>query len=503
MATMNTRQARRAPGAPSPGSPVCHTALEGNTMEHHLKSRTSGISLIEALIALAVLAFGILAIARLHGEMTASTADSKARAEAMQIAESRVDRLRNQLEVGEINGERGFRAAVSGLEEEGIEGVNATFDVSVDPDIDPDSVLDPDADGFLGYAHVGVTVSWRDARDEDQSVTARSVVTWNDPLWSINLARGRLPGKDLIGSPSGAAREPGDLIESEDAEVVRELHGGDYEIREDDEGRSQLVDVHGDEDEALLETSSPGFSTISGLLLAYDMDADELEDLRVDLSDSGYCVNIPLLEGGPPGATEPDHPHYSHINGYYYRCYVGLGWFGNVGVVNLDGGVSDMPNDVCVGDPSVDETDHWDSREPVETLRRRYRGYDGERAYGIGEGPDMGTGVRHLGARHPDDAPEGIRELFNEPELYGEGEEFDPDDDVGHYFLLADIDGKRTCKSKMEATMSDEEPGHDVTWFKESDSVYAGNSGENYCFLSIDPIGGDCEVPLEEDDDDE
>ncbi|WP_018878766.1 prepilin-type N-terminal cleavage/methylation domain-containing protein [Thioalkalivibrio sp. ALE28] len=464
-------------------------------MNHDRKHYSHGISLIEALIALAVLGLGLLAIAKLHGELTGSTADSKARAEAMQIAESRMDALRNHLETGNQQGDtHGFAVVAAELEQDGIPGVNATFDVSVNPNpINTLAVFDPSDPDYQGYADVELEVTWTNSRGEQQSVTLSSAVAWNDPLSSINLARGRLAGENLIGSPSGAARRPGELIESADAEATTVLHGGDYEIREAD-GRFQLVDAT--ENLPLLETRTPGFSTITGLLLAYDMDAQELNDIRVDLSDSGFCVNTRLEEGVPPGAEDNENnPHHTNINGIFYRCYVGVGWFGNIGVVNRDGGVTNIPNNVCVGDPTVDDVEAWNSREPQESLRRRYRGYDGNQAYGIGDGPDVTTPeVRHLGTRVPDDAPDAIKALFDEPGLYGDP--FVPDDYVGHFFLLASTTGgNNNCQSRMVETQ-EEDPGHGVTWFEETtQNDYTGNSGQNYCFLEIDPIGGDCEPP--------
>ncbi len=465
-------------------------------MNHHRKKQSRGISLIEALIALAVLGFGLLAIAKLHGELTASTAESKARAEAMQIAESRMDALRNHLEAGDNQDDtHGFAVVATTLEETGIPGINATFNVSVNPyPINTSAVLDPSDPGYQGYADVEVEVAWTDSRGDPQNVTLSSAVAWNDPLNSINLARGRLAGENLIGSPSGAARRPGELIESADADTTTELHGGDYEIREVD-GRIQLVDAT--ENVPLLETRTPGFSTISGLLLAYDMEAHELNDIRVDLSDSGFCVNTRLTDGVPPGAVDNvNNPNHTNINGIFYRCYVGVGWFGNIGVVNQDDGVTNMPNNVCVGDPTVDDTAAWNSREPLESLRRRYRGYDGVQAYGIGDGPAVTTPeVRHLGTQAPHDAPEAIKALFDEPALYGDS--FVPDDYVGHLFLLASTTGgNNSCQSRMLETQGEEDPGHNVTWFEDTiQNDYTGNSGENYCFLEIDPIGGECEAP--------
>ncbi len=78
--------------------------------------------MIEALIALAVISLGVLAIAKLYGELIASTAESKARTEAVQIAEQRIERLRAAMERGEFE-------ALENIGSDEHVGTNATFQV--------------------------------------------------------------------------------------------------------------------------------------------------------------------------------------------------------------------------------------------------------------------------------------------------------------------------------------------------------------------------------------
>ena len=54
-----------------------------------------GFSVIEILLVVAILGFGLLAVAKLHTTMVANSVDNKARHEALAIANSRLDELRN------------------------------------------------------------------------------------------------------------------------------------------------------------------------------------------------------------------------------------------------------------------------------------------------------------------------------------------------------------------------------------------------------------------------
>ena len=417
-------------------------------MEHHRKNRTSGISLIEALIALAVMAFGLLAIARLHAELTASTAESKARAEAMQIAESRVDSLRNHLEAGDgVDDTNGFAVVAAQLEETGITGVNATFDVSVTPNpINTASVLDPDAADFQGYTDVAIDVSWTDARGETQSVTVSSAVTWSNPLHSINLARGRLPGGEPLPSPSGDARTYGEVIKEADADTTEDMADADRNLELRTKGdRHQIVDL--DNDEVLLETTNPdGFSVISGFLVGKDL-ADtggNLEpNLRINVSDAGLCTNV-AYENPQTGEIVPEIQ--------MYRCNVGANWYGNIGLIDLQGDVSNVAGEFCVGDPTVMAGDH----QPAENARRAYRD--------TGIAPDTYLGRGLPGFLLPEHEDNTVGWGFIPPGQESGGQ-------YGHHFVSRDFGhgSEQTCRDVLEAA------GEHLD---NNDELFAGNLGE-------------------------
>ena len=418
-------------------------------MEHHRKNRTSGISLIEALIALAVMAFGLLAIARLHAELTASTADSKARAEAMQIAESRVDSLRNHLEAGDgVDDTNGFAVVAAQLEETGISGVNATFDVSVNPDdpINPDAVLDPDDPDYLGYTDVEVEVSWTDARGDTQSVAVNSAVAWSNPLHSINLARGRLPGGEPLPSPSGDARTYGEVIEEADADTTEDIADADRNLELRTTGdRHQIVDI--DNDEVLLETTNPdGFSVISGFLVGEglaDTHGNLKTTLRINVSDAGLCTNV---------AYENPQTDEFVQEIQLYRCNVGANWYGNIGLIDLQGDVSDVAGEFCVGDPTVSA---GDDHQPAENARRAYRDT------GIAPDTYLGRGLPGFLLPEHEDNERGWG--FIPPGQEDSGQ-------YGHHFVSRDFgDNNPSCREVLKAAGN---------YLDENDNLFAGNLGQ-------------------------
>lgn len=410
-----------------------------------------GISLWEALIAIAVVSFGLLAIAKLHGELTASTGVSKARAEAMQLAETRMEALRNALTPAE------YDAATNNLDAGPVDGTNAIFAVSASPD--PTSL-----GGDLRA--LTVTVSWEDARGETQQVTVTSEAAWNNPLFAVNLARGNLPDGGFIDPPSGSGEMGGELLETGYETVSREglLEDG-TEIRRDG-NTFQLVTTTEDGDEALItmqadhidenDTDFIGFSVIRGRLF-FDEDVldrqggDSLDpgDVGVIASDAGVCTRVFANGYSVYEEPFPEAELFSDADlerDYFeYQCYVGQSWFGNVGVVRLaEASITDR---VCVGDPANEpepEVIDYEQR-PALTTVRRYRGFVSN-----GDGTYSTIGIGTKGT----------------PEAHTEFSE--------HDFLVTDLRGN---------------PDHgDCVEPLETGTEFAGNPGRYVCLIKDDAL---------------
>lgn len=324
-------------------------------MMSHPKQRTFGITLIEALIALAVIGLGILALSKLYGDLMVSTADSKARAEAVQVMESRIDNMRDSLT------ETDFNLAKDALTE-GFTGTNANFRFELD---------EGTINSLDGTTTIELTAFWDNARDEEQSVQVASVLYWTDPLLSLNQARGRLPGGNSIASPSGEGRTDTPPIDPEDATRTLDLPDdrgiGRLEMREIEGDRQQLVRVDGDREQVMLETDyDQGFSTISGLLIRGDNfpSQDNFSNYRARV-DSGYCINNDI------GGFSDD------LEIVFFRCYVGAYWYENIAIRDSQIDVTDQITDIFTGDPEGDTSGAGEDpliTEPAESIRRAFRG---------------------------------------------------------------------------------------------------------------------------------
>ncbi|WP_018176234.1 MULTISPECIES: hypothetical protein [unclassified Thioalkalivibrio] len=446
-------------------------------MMSHPKQRTFGITLIEALIALAVIGLGILALSKLYGDLMVSTADSKARAEAVQVMESRIDKMRDSLT------ETDFNLAKDALTE-GFTGTNANFRFELD---------EGTINSLDGTTTIELTAFWDNARDEEQSVQVASVLYWTDPLLSLNQARGRLPGGQNIASPSGDARTGGDPIDPSDATTLAELPDdrgfGRMEMRADDD-RRQLVRIDTDGTETvLLETDlSLGFSTISGLVIRL-FDDDQFDTLRARVSDSGYCVNNDIPE------FEPET--------FFYRCYVGRGWFGNIAVRDSQIDVSDQSGAIAVGDPEFDLADSGDNEprvtEPSVSIRRAFRGS------GIWQRAELGMTHPLVQALVERDSADGIRPTWLPPAFDASdsappeyvtresaggpnvdyADYFDDDYqliDFGQHFVFDQITGQRTpTQAKSALEDANEQIVDFLGWDTTTDGApLANNAGEFY-----------------------
>jgi prepilin-type N-terminal cleavage/methylation domain-containing protein len=129
--------------------------------------RQRGFSLIEALVALVVMAFGMLALAGMQLTLSRSGDIAKQRVEAMRLAQARIERMRafTGISSGAVNW--------NGLDAIANETVttNATYTVASTM-----AGLDTDA-----MRPVNVTVSWTDRANEQQTVAMATILSQSDP----------------------------------------------------------------------------------------------------------------------------------------------------------------------------------------------------------------------------------------------------------------------------------------------------------------------------------
>ena len=155
------------------------------------RTRRRGISLIEALVALAVMAFGMLSLVGVQATLRQNSDVSKQRAEATRIATEEIESLRLFKTLRPVNGQPGQSwdeiTPRTVVVQPGNTG-NTTFTMVR-------TVNNGTADMVAGANHkvVHVKVEWRDRTYVLQTVEIDSVVVGVDPVLSSLLAVAVLP----------------------------------------------------------------------------------------------------------------------------------------------------------------------------------------------------------------------------------------------------------------------------------------------------------------------
>lgn len=340
-------------------------------MKTYTRPSSRGITLLEALIALLVISLGMLAIARFYGDIIASTGASKARVEALQIAETAIDELRARA-MGQVECDAVGDLGTFPDPPVPVAGVNASFT--------PQTTVIPNitSTGFL----VEVTVSWDDPKSADTSlVRLSSEIACDNPQTSVALVGNNSGADGLQASPTGRARLGGDNdyadglpvdatdntfpSGTDDGTVTHVTDGGTRELIDAASGAVVLtIDPIGD------EATAPDFSTIAGRVYV-EGNSPSPEVVRMLVSATGYCaLNQPGDNSLPEGAEGSDIKYFF----MEYQCYVGPEWYGNVGIYRIDGMAT---NDrVCVGDPDVEPSTLTTGRHPQLSVSRSYRGFE-------------------------------------------------------------------------------------------------------------------------------
>lgn len=407
-------------------------------MKRHSNRHLQGFTILEALIALIVVAVGAAGIAMLNTMLLQGTGESKARSEAIQVAQ-------DQLEVAR---DYSLATGCSSLNNITVteQGTNANFNISA---------LFSSADAGDPWRNVQVCVTWNDgacAGDTDR-VILNSVVACEGMGTSALVGEGGGPGGGgFLKTPSGR----GEVVGGEGYDGTRPVGAEPGPINDDNsspltythltaEGVRELLDQSGN---ILLRVRpnncdpddvAPEFSTISGTIFVEANKGSPLggDDLFVLPSDASVCVRQEFNSS----RVYPENTIGNAIEYFYsdYICYFGAEWWGNIGTVRTG---STTPNELtCVGNPnSTQVTDSIFSKHSQRSTARSYRGYrnlgnDIFETRGIGETNDKVT-----------DAENNVCKVSGR-DVY----KYIPHHYKQHHFLHATITGKNTCKTEGEA----------------------------------------------------
>jgi Tfp pilus assembly protein PilV len=142
-----------------------------------------GFTLLEALIALAIGGFGLIAVARLQIGLQNESDLAKQVSEATFLGQRRIEELRSYMQLASATGAQiaagrwGYGNIATGTQT--VTGTNATYTVAW-------TVTDAAAN--VPYKSVAVNVQWTDRRNVAQVATLSTVISGSDPSASLGLA---------------------------------------------------------------------------------------------------------------------------------------------------------------------------------------------------------------------------------------------------------------------------------------------------------------------------
>lgn len=166
----------------------------------------TGVGLIEVLVATVVVAFGLLAVGSLQGDLMGGSRSNKTRAEAQALANTKIEQLRDTIE---RTGTSGYEALASSTANESITGVTETFSRgwTITNQTNPER------------KQVSVTVCWSDGcgttANPDNRVAAQSVIAFDGLGNSSRAAGGAGDGTaSTMGGPSTKAGSSDEITET-------------------------------------------------------------------------------------------------------------------------------------------------------------------------------------------------------------------------------------------------------------------------------------------------
>ena len=425
-----------------------------NTRKNHHSTRQRGFVLIEALIALVLISIGLVAVAKLQVLSMSGSGEAKARSEAMALSQKKLEELRNFVIRTQYTTDPMMTDSAD------LTGTNATFHIAwtIASLGNPEQKL------------IQMATTWTD-RNGGQTLNLDSLIAWDDPG-----SQGKLqspPNTNLISPTGDAKRGTGQTVDPSGM-----THNGDGSYTDSQTHITYLLDAN---NHVLLYLKPKGaveqfFTTISGRIY---FDQGETvppsANVRVRLSSEGECVyDSSTSTVNDNGVVAGGSNGFKFFN---YTCYVGPGWYGNVGVI-VDDSVSGPAGDptICVGDPTYnggnsDNTLVSPNSTPSGT--RTYRGFRGSPgAYmstGMGSSTHYGTTAGLSGSTAYSGQIAGLPVPSGYHPFYSTINNNDANNYFDQNFLVTHINGQLTdqkCATKM------------------SGGAFTRNAGKYFC---IDP----------------
>src|SRR5574337_241672 len=362
----------------------------------------------------------------------------------MTLAQKKLEELRNWVTQNSFDTGMGTTGTITGNTSYTPSNANATYSYLW--------TISPSAGGKL----VQLTTTWTDRFGVNQSLDLNSLVTWDNPQ---NQAKADTGFRGINApAPSGEAKRGDYTVRPTDGSAGTVTNpGGPGNVRILDNtntGRTELLNSAGQVVLYLDKVNgvSQQFTTIS-VRIYFDQSVSNFlpssANVRVRLSSEGECFYDNTV------ATLNNHSVTSGSNSYKYfeyKCYVGSGWYGNVGI-KIDNSVNGNAANptICVGNPDFNNgvsNNTLTSAHPDTSATRAYRGFYGTLTNGLctvttvngntsnscfSTGVAPGRTIPNDGTVVPGTYP------TNSPALGA----------YNQHFLLTRLTGNATCNSKM------------------------------------------------------
>ena len=313
-----------------------------------------GIFLIEVLIAAVVVGAGLMSLASFQVGLMASSRETKARTEAIIIAEAKQEALRNNMSKAD------YDAIESSIVNDLIRGSHTVFSRTwvVSDAINPNR------------KNINVKVTWGNG-DVDETVNLVSELAWEDPGKALYYATGSggLSGK-IQGANNNSSNVDTTQFTLSQITGETDLNDGSHLIKYDDKnGHLYLLDSTG---KALVKFKGGISHTIKGQIYKGIIDEGKtpavsllpLVDYSVLASDLAYCV-FPVTTGksdyicyfGGDCSNGGDNCSTTTSIPSLYGAVSG-GWYGKIGLVETSatGSGSFHNKKVCFAEDIASDT---------------------------------------------------------------------------------------------------------------------------------------------------
>ncbi len=143
-----------------------------------MKLKAAGLTLIEIMIAIVILAVGVVIIVKFQGDLLRNLGSTQQQSEAVALAETRLNNLRNYVYLDSADGSPAYNEIVNGNEV--VVNNNTTYTVSW---VVTDVASPP-------YKQVVVTVTWSTSSNQTESITLESIIGQVDPVKTGEVMQG-------------------------------------------------------------------------------------------------------------------------------------------------------------------------------------------------------------------------------------------------------------------------------------------------------------------------